>query len=160
MAYKESDDIFIVTQKRGFIPQLKQEGPIVCPIKISVGRCLAMLTSGVPLYQYDPISKITIPLDMNNILDDKKFEVTIKDEIEVIEPPILSQSQISLGGNADLGKESKEINDTDDKLEDTKDEDTKVEAVKTENDTPTATPTPASVPTVNTQKNKHNNQKK
>jgi hypothetical protein len=77
--YKSTDVIFIKTIKRGFIPQLRMNGPIVSPMRASIAQCLAMLTANIPLYQYDPTTKRVVELTIANLVDDQKFIAKVGD---------------------------------------------------------------------------------
>jgi hypothetical protein len=74
MAYKKSDTMMILTTRTGYLPQLNTHGPIVYPLQVNVGVVYDMLISGIKLYQFDPVTKMTLELTIENIYDDKKFE--------------------------------------------------------------------------------------
>jgi len=83
--YLKTDLIFVVTNKVGYIPQLRMNGPIPTPVKIDVASCVSILTSGFPLWQFDPISKKVVKLTLSNVLDNNKFKET---KVEVKETKV------------------------------------------------------------------------
>lgn len=74
MAYKKSDEIYIVTTRTGFIPQLNMCGPIPNPIRVPLRLCLSLINSGVKIQQMDPKTRMILPLTLENLYDDQKFE--------------------------------------------------------------------------------------
>lgn len=78
--YKTTDEINIVSTRTGYIPQLQMCGPIVNPLKVPAQTCLAMVTAGVPLFEFDPKTKQIVALTINNVYDDEKF--TLKEAVK------------------------------------------------------------------------------
>lgn len=72
--YKSTDQIYIVSTRTGYIPQLRMYGPIPNPISVPISLCLSMLTAGVKIHQFDPKTKKVIELTVANLNDDTKFD--------------------------------------------------------------------------------------
>ena len=104
--YKSTDVIFVLTNKRGFIPQLRIAGPIVSPMRASIAQCLAMLTVNIPLYQYDPTTKRVVELTLNNLTDDQKFSPKAE-EVKVAEAPKLPQVEVKVTSKNDTENTAK-----------------------------------------------------
>ena len=81
-----NDEIYIMTNRTGYIPQIRACGPILQPIAIPVSLALSMVSSGVTVYEVDPETKTNILLTPQNIMDDTKFQV--KDVAPVVEPTV------------------------------------------------------------------------
>lgn len=82
--YKNTDEIFIMTMRTGYIPHLKTYGPIPNPIKCPISLCLSMIIAGVELYEYDPKTKLTKKMSLDNIMQDNKFEPAKEIEVAVL----------------------------------------------------------------------------
>lgn len=79
MPYNKNTLIYVLTPKASYIPPLRQNGPIVNPLRVScriVEKCLQI---GVPMSEYDPKTKKVVKLDPMNLYDDTKFDEVIKD---------------------------------------------------------------------------------
>lgn len=72
--YKPTDSIYIVSNYTGAIPYLRQNGPIVNPIKVTLNVARKCLIGGIRIAQYDPATKKVVALNLQNLMDDKKFE--------------------------------------------------------------------------------------
>ena len=88
--YKKTDEIFIVTTKLGYIPQLRTSGPIPNPFKVPVGLCLEMVIAGIQLFQYQVGTGKLVELTIDNIYDADKFEdkveeVDTEEEVATVE---------------------------------------------------------------------------
>lgn len=71
--YTNTDQIWVLSRRTGYIPQFRMSGPIAHPLRVPVALCAAALTAGVDLLQYDPVSKVTVKLSLSNLYDDNKF---------------------------------------------------------------------------------------
>lgn len=85
--YTNSDQIYILTKRTGYLHQLRMYGPIVNPLKCPVSLCMSLLISGVELFQFDPVTKNVVELNLENLLDDNKFGT--KEEPVVEEEPVM-----------------------------------------------------------------------
>lgn len=85
---KKNDQIFIMTKRTGYIPQLRTYGPIVNPMKCPLSLCLSMLTAGVELHEFDPKTKSVVKLTVNNLYDENKFKVEEKDDTKVLKAAV------------------------------------------------------------------------
>lgn len=113
MAYKKTDYIYIQTTKLGYLPPLRQYGPIPNPLRVTVAVADKCLAVGIPIHQFDPDSGKVIRLTKQNLYDDSKFstktgkvkedipvipkpvEVTVKTENQNVEiPPVLAQPEV------------------------------------------------------------------
>lgn len=74
MAYKKTDLIYILSTKLGYIPPLRQIGPIVNPLRVNVYTAYKCLVIGVPISQFDPETGLVIKLTTQNLYDDTKFQ--------------------------------------------------------------------------------------
>ncbi len=72
--YTNTDQIWVLSRRTGYIPQFRMSGPIAHPLRVPVALCAAALTAGVDLLQYDPVSKVTVKLSLSNLYDDNKFQ--------------------------------------------------------------------------------------
>lgn len=84
----KNDQIFIMTKRTGYIPQLRTYGPIVNPIKCPLSLCLSMLTAGVELHEFDPKTRAVVKLTVNNLYDKDKFKNEEKDEEKVLKAAV------------------------------------------------------------------------
>lgn len=89
--YKKDDQILIVTNRVGYMPQLRMCGPILQPIKVPVSVCQGMVAAGIPLYQVDPTKKVNMKLTITNIMDDKKFDVEETTVVEETVAPVVQK---------------------------------------------------------------------
>ena len=71
--YSKNDYIYIRTNYRGFIGPLMQSGPIVNPLMCKISDVVQLIMGGMSIQQYDPKSKQSIILTMDNVWDDTKF---------------------------------------------------------------------------------------
>lgn len=76
----KNDQIFIMTKRTGYIPQLRTYGPIVNPMKCPLSLCLSMLTAGVELHEFDPKTRAVVKLTVNNLYDKDKFKAEDKND--------------------------------------------------------------------------------
>lgn len=94
MAYKKTDMIYILSTRMGYIPPLRQYGPIRNPIKITVGVAEQCIAIGVQISQFDPSTGKVLALDRNNLYDERKFEKLSEKKVPVISPPKVSMSSV------------------------------------------------------------------
>lgn len=80
----KNDQIFIMTKRTGYIPQLRTYGPIVNPMKCPLSLCLSMLTAGVELHEFDPKTRAVVKLTVNNLYDKDKFKNEEKNDEKVL----------------------------------------------------------------------------
>ena len=73
--YKTTDYIYIVSNHTGAIPYLRQNGPIVTPLKVTVATARKCLIGGFRISQYDPKTKQICTLNLQNLMNDKKFDI-------------------------------------------------------------------------------------
>lgn len=64
---RSKEQIFVRVMRNGFIPQLGMCGPIPYPIKVTRAVCHSMIVSGIEVMQYDPETKITTKLTLQNV---------------------------------------------------------------------------------------------
>ena len=73
MAYKTTDRIYIRTNYRGFITPLGMSGPIVIPLSCEVSDVMKMVMGGMEVFEVNPATKYSVPITLNNILDETKI---------------------------------------------------------------------------------------
>lgn len=78
--YSKNDHIYIRTNYRGFVGPLMQSGPIVNPLMCKISDVIQLIMSGMEIQQYDPKTKQSIILNMDNVWDDAKFSPKTKEE--------------------------------------------------------------------------------
>lgn len=73
--------IFIRTNHRGYIPQLRMQGPIVTPIPVTRADAHKLIIAGIDVYQIDPVTKMATKLDLQSVFpgegDPVKKEETV-----------------------------------------------------------------------------------
>ncbi len=86
--YDKTDEIYILSTRTGYIPQLRMYGPIPYPIKCPLALCMSMIIAGVVIHEYDPKTGLTVELTISNLYDATKFEKVkkTKKESTVSEP--------------------------------------------------------------------------
>ena len=84
----KNDQIFIMTKRTGYIPQLRTYGPIVNPMKCPSSLCLSMLTAGVELHEFNPKTRAVVKLTVNNLYDKDKFKNEEKDEEKILKAAV------------------------------------------------------------------------
>lgn len=60
-------ELLVITNRVGYIPQLRMCGPILQPISVPSDVCVSMVSSGVALYVVDPETKTNMRLTPQNI---------------------------------------------------------------------------------------------
>ena len=150
---KRSETIFVKVLRNGFIPQLGMCGPIPNPIKITRGTAYNMIVAGVKVFEYNPVTKETTELTVDNVFADgvdKKQESGANNVSKPVIPDPAKTPEpvkpVTLNG---VKKESEPVNDGTDK----KEEDKKVENT---NDTKKD----SQAPTKNTNNKEKDNKKK
>ncbi len=102
---KNTDEIFILTKRTGYIPHLKTYGPIPNPIKCPISLCMSMIIAGVELYELDPVTKLTAKLTLENLMKDDKFD-TVKEVVVNESEDQTKATVVSLSGSvAEVKKE-------------------------------------------------------
>ena len=96
--YKREDQIFVRINRAGFIPHLGMCGPIPNPIKVTCGKCLDMINSGIEVWQVDPETKEMVKLTVKNIFDDQKFSKKTENPVNIVEPAPSIEQPITFGG--------------------------------------------------------------
>ena len=93
--YNRNDQIFVRINRSGFIHQLGICGPIPNPIKVSCGKCLDMINSGIDVFQVDPNTRDMVKLTLENIFDDKKFskKESVKTPVTPVKPVVIPESK-------------------------------------------------------------------
>lgn len=61
------EKIWIKCPRCGFIPQLRMQGPIITPVKISRQVAHQMIVAGLSVYQIDPDTKQATELNLQNV---------------------------------------------------------------------------------------------
>lgn len=74
--YKPNDYIFVICRKSCYIKQLRVSGPIVSPMHIRMSTAYQIICSGIPLFQYDPLTKKYAQMTVQNAFDKNKFAST------------------------------------------------------------------------------------
>lgn len=59
--------IFIRTNHRGYIPQLRMQGPIITPIPVTRADAHKLIVAGIDVYQIDPVTKMATKLDLQSV---------------------------------------------------------------------------------------------
>lgn len=80
---KNTDEIFIMTKRTGYIPHLKTYGPIPNPLKCPISLCMGMIIAGVEIYEYDPVTRLTMKLTLENLVNDDNFAPKEEKKVEV-----------------------------------------------------------------------------
>jgi len=151
--YNTNEEILVITNRTGYIPQMRMCGPILQPIKVPVQLCLSMVCAGVELYQVDPVSMKNMKLTPLNLMDDTKFETKIKPAEEPVIPVVSGDVTPTIVQPITVNPEvaSAPIQDAENAI----DEDPKVEVKQSEN-TP-AIPSEEAPKASAQPRNRHNN---
>jgi len=80
---KNTDEIFIMTKRTGYIPHLKTYGPIPNPLKCPISLCMGMIIAGVEIYEYDPVTRLTMKLTLENLVNEDNFASKEEKKVEV-----------------------------------------------------------------------------
>jgi hypothetical protein len=59
--------IYIRTNRIGYIPQLRMQGPIITPVPVTREDAYRMIVSGIDVYQIDPVTKNATKLDLKTV---------------------------------------------------------------------------------------------
>lgn len=65
-----SDLIYVRVLRNGYIPQLGICGPIPNPIQITRGKAYSMINDGIEVHEFDPKTKETVKLTVQNVFGD------------------------------------------------------------------------------------------
>lgn len=74
MAYTSKTMIYVLSKQTGYLPALRQQGPIVNPLKVTVAVAKRALITQIELYEFDPKSGKAVLLTLKNLMDDTKFD--------------------------------------------------------------------------------------
>jgi hypothetical protein len=69
----KADNLFVISDYRGYIPHFNRYGPVYAPTKVSVALAIQMITSKIPLTEINPRTKQTVRLTLQNLFDENKF---------------------------------------------------------------------------------------
>lgn len=92
MAYTKNTLIYILTPKASYIPPLRQNGPIVNPLKVPCRVVEQCLQIGVPISEYDEKTQKVVKLTPLNLYDDEKFAEVVKESPHVSTHAVVKES--------------------------------------------------------------------
>lgn len=137
--YKTTDYIYIVSNHTGAIPYLRQNGPIVTPLKVTVATARKCLIGGFRISQYDPKTKQICALNLQNLMNDKKFDnesnsapVKVQQESKKVDVAQAPSVEVGRGGGINLYTPSVELKD-DEPVEESDETPVSTEEIKHEN---------------------------
>lgn len=64
--------VYVLVNYQGYLSAIKQFGPIVHPAKVKKSEAIAMMLAGAPVVIYDPATKMTHPLNADNMNEPTK----------------------------------------------------------------------------------------
>lgn len=59
--------VYVLVNYQGYLSAIKQFGPIVHPAKVKKSEAISMMLSGAPVIIYDPATKMTYPMNADNM---------------------------------------------------------------------------------------------
>ena len=59
--------VYVLVNYQGYLSAIKQFGPIVHPAKVKKSEAISMMLSGAPVVIYDPATKMTYPMNADNM---------------------------------------------------------------------------------------------
>lgn len=59
--------VYVLVNYQGYLSAIKQFGPIVHPAKVKKSEAISMMLSGAPVVIYDPATKMTYPINADNM---------------------------------------------------------------------------------------------
>lgn len=92
---KRKEKIYVRINKTGFIPQLKIQGPVIYPIRITRGQAHSLIVAGISVYEVDPSTGVGTELTIKNVFGEK------------VEPAGSAKEDVSAGGKSVTSKENK-----------------------------------------------------
>ena len=64
--------VYVLVNYQGYLSAIKQFGPIVHPAKVKKSEAISMMLSGAPVVIYDPATKMTYPMNADNMNEPTK----------------------------------------------------------------------------------------
>ena len=91
--------VYVLVNYQGYLSAIKQFGPIVHPAKVKKSEAIAMMLAGAPVVIYDPATKMTHPLNVDNMNEPtkapKKIPEPMKETILKGAPKVTSDLGLS-----------------------------------------------------------------
>lgn len=91
--------VYVLVNYQGYLSAIKQFGPIVHPAKVKKSEAISMMLSGAPVVIYDPATKMTYPMNADNMNNPtkapKKIPEPMKETVLKGAPKVTSDISIA-----------------------------------------------------------------